>query len=260
MAKKIVSFWGLKFEQQFLDSFEIFNSIDNYIYLYHIDKFILLPSFIDTVTDQQSVTFQNTNILTRSAPIYSYSYSGPRSLQVRFDLHRDLMMQINKGVSNVPVTPKIDYIDKFIKYIQASVVPEYQNVSKMVDPPIVALRLGNDIFIKGIISGSLGITYGYPILEDGRYARVSVQFNINEIDPYDALQVSEMGSYRIIDTRLERLLTNSASITGSNNRALSGGRNESDLHSHTSGEFEAKEEYIDDLWSHPTDIGILGKG
>ena len=183
---------------------DLFKMIENYIFLYHLNKYIVLPSFVDSVQDIQQVNFAPSNPLSRSAPIYSYQYSGPRTVQVSFNLHRDLMTQINKNVSNVKLKVTDDYVDVFIKYIQAAALPSYETAAKMVNPPIVAMRLGNDIFIKGVIQGSIGLTYYYPILETGRYANVSISFTVAEIDPYDAKNILELGSFRNVSTSLER--------------------------------------------------------
>ena len=185
-----------------------FKMIENYIYLHHVDKFIVLPSFIDSVQDSQPIEWSVEKPLSRSAPIYSYKNSGPRTVQVTFNLHRDLMQDINRNVSNIGNIKgvEIDYIDTFIKYIQASVLPDYQATSKVVNPPIVSLKLGNDIFIKGVISNNLGITYKYPILSNGRFAEVVINITISEIDPYSARDVLYTGSYRSvsISTNLDR--------------------------------------------------------
>ena len=200
-----------------------FLMIENYIYLHHVNKFIVLPSFVDSVTDSQPVTFQTSTPLSRSAPIYSYAHSGPRTIQATFDLHRDMMQDINKDISNIPVTVDNDYVDLFIKYIQAATLPSYEAASKMVNPPIVSMRLGNDIFIKGVISSQVGITYKYPILSNGRYANVSINLTISEIDPYDAKSVLTTGSFRYVSTDLERqnvIVGDSGySATGSEGRA-----------------------------------------
>ena len=45
-----------------------FLMIDNYIYIHHINKYIVLPSFVDSVTDSQQVHFSQTTPLARSAP------------------------------------------------------------------------------------------------------------------------------------------------------------------------------------------------
>ncbi len=190
---------------------QYYQMIDNYIYLYHVSNqsgkegtVIVLPSYADSVTDTISVSYATETPLARSAPIYSYTSSGPRTVQVSFQLHRDMMKQINFKTSNASVTLKEDYVDLFIKYVQAAALPNYSTASKMVNPPVVALRLGNDIFIKGVIAGTVGITYNYPILSNGKYASVSIGFSISEIDPYDAKTVMKTGSFRGLSTSLER--------------------------------------------------------
>ena len=92
--------------------------------------------------------------------------------------------------------PGDDYVDTFVKAIQAAVVPSYAESEKMVDPPIIAIRLGNEIFIKGVITGTVGVTYDLPILRNNKYALCSVGFNVSEVTPYDAKTILEIGSYR----------------------------------------------------------------
>lgn len=183
---------------------KVFNMIDNYVYLYHVDQFIVIPSFPDSLNDQMAVNYNKSTPMSRSAPIYSYSDSGPRSLQVNLDLHRDMMKQINWQVSNAKIATGDDYVDTLIKLVQAAALPAYGVSEKMVDPPMVAVRFGNDVFIKGVVTGSVGVTYQLPILDNNKYAHVSVSFNVEEVDPYDATTVLAAGSFRGIDTTLER--------------------------------------------------------
>jgi hypothetical protein len=190
---------------------KIFNMIDNYIYLYHTDTFIVIPAYPQNFTDNIDVQFNSDTPLMRSAPIFSYSSSGPRGLDVNISMHREMMKQINYGVSNAPVGLNDDYVDELIKQIQAAALPTYSASSKMVDPPLVAVRFGNEIFCKGIITGSVAVTYDLPILKNGKYAQVSLQFHINEVDPYDANTVQAVGSFRGLDTSLERRMWKSAS-------------------------------------------------
>ena len=181
-----------------------FNMIDNYIYLYHVDQFIVLPTFPDSIQDRTSISFNKATPMARSAPIYSYSDSGPRSIQVQLDLHRDMMTQINYGISNAKVAVGDDYVDTLIKQIQAAALPSYATSAKMVDPPIVAVRFGNDIFIKGVVVDGVSVTYALPIITGNKYAHVSVSFTVEEIDPYDAKTAMVAGSFRGLDTTLER--------------------------------------------------------
>jgi len=200
-----------------------FKMIDNYVYLYHTDTLLIVPEYADSVTDTIQVDYQTSTALTRTAPIYSYSNSGPRSMQVSFNLHRDLMKDINSGIAGTPVLTADgrDYVDIFIDQIQAAALPSYQSPAKMVNPPLVAVRLGSDIFIKGVVRGSVGVTYKYPIipgtipsgnntykedLSKHRYSNVDVTFSIEETDPYDAETVMQMGSFRGLSTTLERVI------------------------------------------------------
>ena len=201
--------------------------IDNYIYFHHLDEFIIIPSYPESVIDNTQVSFASSTILTRSAPIYSYSSSGPRSVNFTLKLHRELMQQINYKKSNATVQMGDDYVDTIINYVQAAALPRYSASEKMVDPPIISLRLGDDIFIKGVVSNNVQISYSLPIITDingkDRYAMVEINFSINEIDPYDAETVLVAGSFRGLDTSLERNLWKqggslSSGITGGGGR------------------------------------------
>jgi hypothetical protein len=184
----------------------MYNLIENYIYLYHINKFILLPTYPESVQDVLSSTFNQTNPLARSAPIFTYSHSGPRTMQVSLSLHRDLMSQINYKTSNLNIEIGDDYVDTLIKQLQAVALPKYDGSVKMVNPPLVALRLGNEIYIKGVVNGGIAITYSGPILDDNKYAVVEVNFQITEVDPYDADTIQTVGSFRGLNKTLERRL------------------------------------------------------
>ena len=190
-----------------------FEMIDNYIYLYHTDTLIIIPEYsADSLNDTMRVTYASSQPLSRSAPIYSYSNSGPRSIAVSFKLHRDMMAQINYTNTKLPLVDGIndDYVDLMIRQIQAAALPAYAVTQKMVNPPIVALRLGNDIFIKGVVEGGVSVSYEPPILSNGKYACVMIGFTVNEIDPYDAQTVLKVGSFRGLSTSLERRIWKAA--------------------------------------------------
>lgn len=181
-----------------------FRMIDNYIYMYHTGTLLALPTYADSITDVMSVNFVSSTPLARSSPIYSYANSGPRQLSFTFNLHRDMMQQINYGVSNLDTTINDDYVDYLINSLQACAVPEYSSTDKMVDPPMVAVRLGNDIFIKGVVLGNVSVTYELPILTTGKYASAKVSFVVAEVDPYSADTIQVAGSFRGLSTSLER--------------------------------------------------------
>ena len=172
---------------------------DNYIYISHLDEkfqFWKLPTWPDTVTDTMTSTFAPTNALGRTAPVYTFSNSGPRTVQIGLSLHRDLMDEVNIGISNVYLGEGEDYVDNLLKALQSIAVPKYNLQNKAVEPPMVAIRLSNEIFIKGIVSGSIGINYSKPILSNGKYARVELSITVSEVDPYDATTVFENGGFR----------------------------------------------------------------
>ena len=183
-----------------------FTMIDNYIYLYHTDTLIALPTVPESITDSMTVNYSPTTPLSRSAPIYSYISSGPRSFTVTLNLHRDMMNEINVSASNLNIDElsRDDYVDIMIKQLQAAALPKYAAAEKMVNPPIIAVRFGNDIFCKGVITGAVTITYSGPILANDKYAQISVDFQVSEIDPYDAESVMSVGGFRGINTDLER--------------------------------------------------------
>lgn len=185
---------------------EKFDMIENYIYLYHTKTFIILPQYPESISDTLNSTFASTTPLSRSAPIYSYSNSGPRNLQVTLSLHRDLMTAVNTNRSNVRLEIGDDYVDTLIKQIQAVALPSYEAAEKMVSPPIVAVRFGNDIFCKGVVNGGITLTYKTPIIEGNKYAVVDISFTVSEIDPYDASTVMQAGSFRGLNTTLENRL------------------------------------------------------
>lgn len=183
-----------------------FNLIENYIYLYHTGTFVIIPTYPDQLQDNVGVQFNSSTVLSRSAPIYSFSNSGPRSVQINLNLHRDLMTQVNYKKSNLKVTLTDDYVDTIVKELQSIALPVYSAASKMVDPPMVAVRFGNELFCKGVVIGQVSTVYNLPILENDKYAQVSISFQLYEVDPYDATTVRQSGSFRGLQTSLERNL------------------------------------------------------
>ena len=177
--------------------------IMNYIYFYHVEKFCVLPEYPDSIGDNLGSNFAQTQALSRSAPVFSYASSGPRQVSVSLKLHRDLMDDLNTGVSNlrsdVVDFRGDDYIDTLIKYLQSVALPRYRNYShgqKSVIPPMVAVRFGDDIFIKGVVTSGIQVTYEKPILWNNKYAQVSLTFTISETEPYSADDVIAEGSFR----------------------------------------------------------------
>ncbi len=183
------------------------NLIQNYIYLYHIDKFVIIPTFPESISNNISATFAESTPLSRSAPIYSYTRSGPRTVQISLQLHREIMQDLNYGISDLNVEIDDDYVDTIIKTLQAVALPKYDSGAKMVNPPIVAVRFGNDLFIKGVVQGGITTTLRGPLNINGKYTMVDLSFNVYEVDPYDATSIQTTGLFnKTINTSLERRL------------------------------------------------------
>lgn len=157
----------------------------------------MIPNYPDQIQDSMQSQYASTNALSRSAPVYSYSNSGPRVVKVSVDLHRDMLDLVNVNVSNLAIDNiEDDYVDTIIKRLQSISVPKYNNSTKAVQPPMVAVRFGNEVFIKGVVVGSISVAYNKPILRGNKYAQVTLSFDIYETDPYDAATIAEQGSFR----------------------------------------------------------------
>lgn len=200
-----------------MPAYEQWNLPNNYIYISHLkgeistwkdsngdihndvieDPYFIIPTYPDSIADSLESRFDSTNALSRSAPVYTYSNSGPRQVQFTFRLHRDMMDQFNEGVSNYKLGEGEDYVEGLVRCLQSIAVPKYNLSNKLVEPPLVAVRISNDIFIKGIVTGGVTVNYEKPLLyPDGRYAVMSVQFTVSEVDPYDSTTVFKNGSFR----------------------------------------------------------------
>ena len=175
--------------------------ITNYIYLYHTDKFIIIPEYPESITDNMGSSFNQTTALSRSAPVFTYANSGPRSVTFSLELHRDMVNDLNITAGNTNLKSNVvsqtdDYVDILIKELQSIALPRYNVNNRAVIPPRVAVRFGNELFISGVVTSTITCTYGKPILSNGKYAKVSIGFTVSEYDPYDATLVSQLGSFR----------------------------------------------------------------
>ena len=198
---------------------------DCYLYISHLDEgyqYWMLPGYPDEVTDQMDSQFQANSALGRSAPVYTFSNSGPRTINISLTFHRDMFEEINRfqypkgskyfgsGKTGNRLTDADfeeagdDMAEKFIHAIQAIAVPKYNLSNKAIEPPLVAIRLGREVFIKGIVSGGVSVTYGKPILSNEKYALLKISFTVSEVDPYDATTVFKNGSFRGLTATLRK--------------------------------------------------------
>lgn len=187
-----------------------FDLVENYIYIYQLDKYCIIPTYPEQLIDTLGSTFAQTNALARTSPIYSYSYSGPRTVQITLQLHRDMLNGVNRSNTDFAdnaVSLGDDYVDTLIRYLQAMALPSYkaQEVSsKTVNPPLVAIRFGNTLFVKGIISGEVQVTWSGPLTRDNKYQEAGITFRILEVDPQDAESIATWGSFRGLEAALTR--------------------------------------------------------
>jgi len=94
--------------------------------------------------------------------------------------------------------------EQFIHALQAIAVPKYNLSNKAIEPPLVAIRLGREVFIKGVVSGGVRVTYGKPILVNEKYATMKIDFTISEVDPYDSTTIFKNGSFRGLTATLRQ--------------------------------------------------------
>lgn len=178
---------------------DILNRIlpDCYIYISHLDEnhqYWVLPCYPDEVSDNMASTFAETSALGRSAPVFTFSSSGPRSVQITLRFHRDMFEE--EAYTNVVPKDHEDRAESFIHALQAISVPKYNLSNKAIEPPLVAVRLGSEVFIKGVVTSGINVTYSKPILSNEKYAGIQISFTIAEVDPYDASSVYKNGSFR----------------------------------------------------------------
>jgi hypothetical protein len=185
---------------------DIFSRIlpDCYLYISHLDeefKYWQLPGYPDEVTDHMSSSFSENTALGRSAPVYTFSSSGPRTINISLNFHRDMFEEMP---SNVTPRDGEDKAESFIHALQAIAVPKYNLSNKAIEPPLVAVRLGREVFIKGVVTSGIDVTFGKPILVNEKYATMKVSFTISEVDPYDSSTVFKNGSFRGLTATLRQ--------------------------------------------------------
>lgn len=167
----------------------------NYIFFHHLNKGITIPVDPENITDSMTASWASSTPLSRSAPIYSYQNSGPRTVQFNFTLHRDLVKQFNPDWLK---SERGDVVDRLIDELEACVLPDYKESGKIVNPPIVSVQIRDEIYIKGVIQ-SVGKAFKLPIIkyDNGfKYALVDINFSVSEVTPYSASIIPNFGGNR----------------------------------------------------------------
>lgn len=174
----------------------LYSTFPNFIYIYQTEQAFILPEYPDSVSDKMNSTFQQTQALSRTAPVFTYSNSGPRQVQIQLHLHRDMLNEVNGTNGTMSLEEDEEPIDALIRVLQSIALPTFNAAKMQVTPPMVAVRLGDSIFVKGVVIGGVSIDYQKPVLEDNKYAQVTLSFEVYETEPFDAVSVSQLGSFR----------------------------------------------------------------
>lgn len=188
-----------------------YDIIDNYLWISNLGEnglYFILPTWPNSIQDQMQNSYNPTNSLSRSAPMYSYQYSGPRTISFNLELHREMLDLVNITndtiikYKNTLKEDSYDTVDTLLKAVSSLSAPKYTLSTRAVEPPTVAVKIGTEVYIKGIVNNSINIEYRKPLIkyEDGktRYAVCSINFVVTEVDPYDSATLYRTGSFRNI--------------------------------------------------------------
>ena len=128
------------------------------------DNVINMPCYPTTISDSLSVDYTSNAIPYRTEPYLNYSNSGPRTVSVSFNLHREMTESDGSD------------IDTIINTIQAASYPKTGNSNAIS----TSLKIGNHIYIRGVITGGINTSYSGPII-DGKYNVCDISFSITEV-------------------------------------------------------------------------------
>jgi LysM repeat protein len=124
-----------------------------------------IPCYPTSLSDSYSVSFNSSNMFTSTEPYFVFHNSGPRSVSVNFQFHREM-----RGIDND------GYIDSIISAVEAACYP----VNDGWMGSEIILIVGAEIYIRGILGGNVGVSYSGPII-DGRHNVIDLSFSINEV-------------------------------------------------------------------------------
>lgn len=124
-----------------------------------------IPCYPKSLSDSVGVTFNSGQLFTSTEPYFVFHHSGPRTVSVAFQLHREM-----RGIDND------GYIDSIASVLKAACYPVHDGWMGSE----VILIVGSDIYIRGIISGSVSVSYSGPII-DGKYNVIDISFSIDEV-------------------------------------------------------------------------------
>lgn len=182
--------------------------VESYIYIYHINKQFFLPVVPDSFTNSLPINFSSTPIPMSSAPLQTFSSAGPRSLAVTLKLNRALFemdnadeWQWDKTTRENHFKERSEKMEQLINALSALSLPTYSNSTKLVVPPSILYRAGEEVCISGIVSGNVTISTS-GVWVHGKLSNVDISFTITEVLPFSAEYTAKNGMYRSISTDL----------------------------------------------------------
>ena len=195
------------------------NNIPAYVYIYHMGLAFNLPALPDSIQDSMPVSFNQEQVLARSAPQITFTNAGPRTQQATIRIHRHLFCIENQHINidtgkyylntvdpatgeMIKVQPK-DAADFFINALLTLSLPKYTDTTKAIVPPSLLLRYGNESCIRGVPSGFSKTASGVW-LKSGKMSEISLNFTITEVEPFSAQYVAKNGTLRSLSTTLQR--------------------------------------------------------
>lgn len=167
--------------------------IDCFLHIHNgVGSTILFPCYPESVSDQNQASYSVINILGRSEPFQNYTGSGPRTVNVKFQMHVDM--------------ESVDDIYQIASAVESCCYPNYGSAPV---PIKVTFQAGNSVRITGIIT-SVSTDYSGPILDmdyseqndgamhDPKYAVIDLNFSITEVtgDPPSHSQIYSKGGRR----------------------------------------------------------------
>lgn len=126
---------------------------------------LYMPCYPKSISDSLSVQHGSQSLFTSTEPYVVYNSSGPRTVSVSFQFHREM-----RGYDNDT------YIDNIIDTIEAACYPLNDGTMSVE----TRLIIGKDISIRGVITGGVSVSYSGPII-DGKYNVIDINFTIQEV-------------------------------------------------------------------------------
>lgn len=145
------------------------------------------PCYPESVDDSQTASYQPTNILGRSEPFQIYTGSGPRSVNVSFTMHCEMVHGANSYQSNY------EYVNSLVRLVESSCYPNYGSGVAAIK---CTLQVALNIRITGIITNVSTKWYG-PII-DNKYQMVDLSFSVTECTgaPKSQSDIRYLGGFR----------------------------------------------------------------